>query len=96
MNIAQDTQPGVHQMPHQDFVDTIPVSRAEANDHYTISCPKALKRRPLGLDQQGRWPYYEHDDDDRSIGWGALLPALLAMSLVGACAALVLLLRDFT
>ena len=81
-----DTQPGVRstaQPKSQDFVDTIPV--VDIN----LSC----KRRPLGMDQQGRYP---DRANDLQVGWGALLPLLLALALVGACAALVLMLKDFS
>lgn len=101
----QDTHLGVRrnaQHVNQDFVDTIAVARPDEDDGYSISCPDNLKPRPLGLDMQGRHPEAAHaaceftDDEARRIGWGAFLPAFLALSLVAACAAVVLLLKDFT
>lgn len=84
----------------QDNVDTVPAG-IDLRDAYPIGCPAHLKPRPLGLDQQGRFPEAAHaaseieDDEDLHIGMGAFLPVFLELSLVGACAALVLLLKDF-
>lgn len=70
-------------------------------DRYPIAVPDSLKRMPMGLDQQSRYPEAAHaasefdNDEGARIGWGAFLPVFLALSLVGACAALALLLRDF-
>lgn len=100
---TQDTQPGVHGIAPQDFIDTIPAPRAELYEGYRIGLPSRMKHRPFGLDQQGRWPDAAHaaseiddDSDDRLIGWGAFIPAFLSLMLVAACTALALLLRDFT
>jgi hypothetical protein len=108
---TNDTQPGVRGLaplsdtPVQhwaDFVDTIAVEHPEVNDDYSIGLPAHLKRRPAGLDMQGRFPEAAHaacefsDDEARSLGWGAVLPAFLSIALVGACAAIVLLIKDFT
>jgi len=88
-----DTQPNVHGITAQpDTAKPLPVDAAD--DGYRISCPPHLRPRFHGLDQQGR--YSADGDDSRRIGWGAFLPAVIAMCLVGACAALVLLLKDFS
>jgi len=53
------------------------------------------RKFPQGLDQQGRYPEAAHaaceysDDEARCLGWGAFLPVFLALSMVAACAALV-------
>lgn len=50
---------------------------------------------------QGRKPCATPDvcrqptDCDPHIGWGAFIPAFLALALVALCAALVLLIKDF-
>jgi hypothetical protein len=51
--------------------------------------------------QQGRQECKTPDvcelaEEDHSIGWGAFIPAFLSMALVGLCAAIALLLKDFT
>lgn len=48
---------------------------------YPIGCPDELKHPA---------------DCDQKIGWGAFIPAFLALALVALCAALVLMLRDFS
>ena len=86
----------------QDLVDTVPAG-IDPRDAYPIGCPTHLKPRPLGLDKQGRYPeaahaaseFDEDEDEGLRLGLGAFLPVFLALSLVGACAALVLMLKDF-
>ena len=52
---------------------------------------------PMGCDEQGRRPdAMPTPSDDSHIGYGAFIPAWLAIALVAACAALALLLKDFS
>lgn len=86
----------------QDFVDTIPVKAKVdvdlcnvGSEGYPIGLPDHLRRQPRGLDQQGRYPWAAHDDedaDDGILGWGAFLPVYMALAMFAACAALVMLL----
>ena len=51
---------------------------------------------PMGCDEQGRRPQATPTPSDTGhIGYGAILPAWLAIALVAACAALALFLKDF-